>query len=99
MLIDTVQLASMVTSTHEYALRVLTHSTHYLQILVDNEFDQTNSDRNNCDSCICEWIINIMNIQKKILASDKIDSQHVLVSRGYHTHELYWELYLSGSQE
>ena len=35
---------SMVTSTRKYALRVLTSSTHYSQILVDNEFDQNNSD-------------------------------------------------------
>ena len=39
---------------------------------------------------IYEWLINVMNIQKKkILMSDKIDSQRILVSRGYHTHKLY----------
>ena len=39
---------------------------------------------------IYEWLINVMNIQgEKILMSDKIDSQRILVSRGYHTHKLY----------
>ena len=28
--------------TREYALQVLTHLTHYSQILVDNEFDRNN---------------------------------------------------------
>ena len=39
---------------------------------------------------IYEWLINVMNIQrKKILMSDKIDSQRILTSRGYHTRKLY----------